>query len=216
MLKYFFAFIMLIHGLIHFMGFSKAYSYGNITQITKDISKPNGLVWFLVAILFVVATLLFLLKKESWPYIAIVAAVVSQILIITVWKDAKFGSIANVIVLLTAISAWNSQQFEAAYIRDVNTHLRKTNNFETDLLTEADIQTLPVPVQKYLRYSGAVNKPKVKNMKIVFDGEMRDKGKDFFKFISVQYNFFDDPTRLFFMKAKMYGLPVPGLSLLPK
>ena len=47
-------------------------------------------------------------------------------------------------------------------------------------------------------------------MKVVFDGEMRDKGKAFFKFTSVQFNFFDDPTRLFFMKAKMYGAPVPG------
>ena len=39
---------------------------------------------------------------------------------------------------------------------------------------------------------------------------MRDKGKDWFKFTAVQYNFFDEPTRLFFMKAKMYGVPVPG------
>ena len=210
MLKYFFAFIMLIHGLIHFMGFAKAYSYGNITQLTKDISKPNGLLWFLVAILFVVATVLFLLKKESWPYIAIVAAVISQILIIAVWKDAKFGSIVNVIVVLAAISAWSSQQFESTFIKDVKSHLLKTNNIKTDLLTEADIQPLPFPVQKYMRYCGVVNKPKVKNVKIIFDGEMRDKGKDFFKFNSVQYNFFDEPTRLFFMKAKMYGTTVPG------
>ena len=39
---------------------------------------------------------------------------------------------------------------------------------------------------------------------------MREKGKDWFPFRSVQYNFFDDPTRLFFMKAKMFGLPVLG------
>ena len=99
MLKYFFAFIMLIHGLIHFMGFAKAYNYGNITQLTKYISKPVGLLWLITAILFIVAVLLFLLKKESWPYIAIIAAVVSQILIITVWKDAKFGTIVNIIII---------------------------------------------------------------------------------------------------------------------
>jgi hypothetical protein len=210
MLKYFFALIMLIHGLIHFMGFAKAYNYGNITQLTKDISKPNGILWLLVALLFVVATILYLLKKDSWEYIAIIAAVVSQILIITVWKDAKFGSIANVIVIVVAIIAWSSNKFETSFINDVNTHLLKTNSVQTDVLTEADIENLPIPVKKYIRYSGAVNMPKVKNMRVVFDGQMRDKGKDFFKFTSVQYNFFDDPTRLFFMKAKMYGLPVPG------
>ena len=69
---------------------------------------------------------------------------------------------------------------------------------------------MPQPVQKYLRYVGVLNKPKVKNVRIVFDGEMRDKGKDWFKFRSVQYNFFDEPTRLFFMKAKMFGVTVPG------
>jgi hypothetical protein len=210
MLKYFFAFIMLIHGLIHFIGFAKAYNYSNITQITKDISKPNGLVWFLVAILFVLATLLFLLKKESWPYIAIIAAIISQILIITVWKDAKFGTIANIIVLFGAISSYASYHFEITFKADVVRHMAQTNFIDNNLLAEADIVLLPIAIQKYIRYAGAINKPKVKNMKVVFDGEMRDKGKDFFKFTSVQYNFFDDPTRLFFMKAKMYGASVPG------
>ncbi len=210
MLKYFFAFVMLIHGLIHFMGFAKAYNYGNITQITKDISKPNGVLWFFVALLFVAATFLYVSKKEIWPYIAIVAVIISQILIITVWKDAKFGSIANAIVLMAAISAWSSQRFETTFKADAKRHLSQTDFATNEILTEADIALLPHLVQKYIRYSGAVNKPKIKNMRIVFDGQMREKGKDFFKFTSVQYNFFDDPTRLFFMKATMFGTIVPG------
>ena len=210
MLKYLLAFILLIHGLIHFMGFAKAYNYGNITQLTKYISKPLGVLWLITAFLFIVAVLLFLLKKESWPYIAIIAAVISQILIITVWKDAKFGTILNIIILFVAIASYATYHFEMKFKADVNRHLAKTNFPNNDLLSEADIATLPNPVQKYIRYTGAINKPKVKNMRIVFDGEMRDKGKDFFKFNSVQYNFFDDPTRLFFMKAKMYGITLPG------
>jgi len=210
MLKYLFAFILLIHGLIHFMGFAKAYNYGNITQLTKYISKPVGLLWLFTAILFIVSVLLFLMKKESWPIIAIIAAVISQILIITVWKDAKFGTILNIIILFVAIASYATYHFEMKFKADVKRHLAKTNFPNSDLLSEADIATLPDPVQKYIRYTGAVNQPKVKNMKIVFDGEMRDKEKDFFKFNSVQYNFFDDPTRLFFMKAKMYGITLPG------
>src|ERR1035437_6036 len=210
MLKYFFSFIILIHGLIHIMGFAKAFGYGNITQLTKDISKPAGSLWLITAILFIVAVLLFLLKKESWPYIAIIAAVISQILIITVWKDAKFGTILNIIILFVAIASWATYHFEMEFKADVKRHIAQTNFSNNDLLTEADIALLPAPVQKYIRYAGAVNKPKVKNIKIVFDGEMRDKGKDFFKFNSVQYNFFDDPTRLFFMKARMYGTTVPA------
>ena len=210
MLKYLFAFIVLAHGLIHFMGFAKAFNYGNITQLTKYISKPAGTLWFATAVLFILVVALFLVKKESWPYTAIVAVIISQVLIFSVWKDAKFGTIANVIVLFVAIAAFGSQQFESTFSSDVKSHLLKTSNTQADLLTETDIQFLPLPVQKYFRYCNVLNKPKVKNMKVVFDGEMREKGKDFFKFNSVQYNFFGDPTRLFFMKAKMYGIPVPG------
>ena len=206
MIKYIFAFIMLIHGLIHCMGFAKAFNYGNITQLTRSISKTNGFLWFLVALLFVVATVLFLAKKESWPYVAISAAIISQILLITVWKDAKFGTIANAVILIAAIAGWGIQNFEAHFKNDVKQNLRRTNTFQTDVLTEDDLKPLPFPVKKYLRYCGVLNKPKVKNMKIVFDGQMREKGKDWFPFRSVQYNFFDEPTRLFFMKAKMFGI----------
>ena len=108
------------------------------------------------------------------------------------------------------IAAWGSQQFESKFSKDVKANLVRNKIIQTDLLTEADIQYLPQPVQKYLRYSGAINQPKIKNARIVFDGEMRDKGKDWFKFQSVQYNFIDEPARLFFMKAKMFGITLPG------
>ena len=208
MLKTIFVFIIIIHALIHFMGFAKAFGYGNITQLTKYISKPTGILWFTAAGLFIVAVILFLLKKESWAYIAIVAAILSQILIIIVWQDAKFGTILNAIILFVAIASLATHQFEMMFEADAKRHISQTNFSNSDLLTEADIVTLPLPVQKYIRYSGAINKPKVKSIKIVFDGEMREKGKDFFSFKSVQYNFFDNPTRLFFMKATMRGMPV--------
>ncbi len=210
MLKYLFAFIMLVHGLLHFMGFAKAFSYGNITQLTKEISKPAGMLWLATALLFVAATILFLLKSISWPFVALVAILISQFLIVSTWHDAKFGTIANVVILLVAIAGWASQNFETQYKHDVKAGLLRTGSIQTDVVTEADVRSLPLPLQKYLRYCGVIGKPKVNNMKVVFDGQMRDKGKGWFKFNSVQYNFFDAPTRLFFMKATMFGITVPG------
>jgi hypothetical protein len=209
-MKYIFAFILLVHGIIHMMGFTKAFEYGNITNITKAISKPLGAVWLTTAILFVVAMIMYLLKFESWPIVAIVASVISQVLIFTVWTDAKVGTVANVIIIVGAILGWGSINFESQFKKDVNNNLSRTSTLYADLVTEADIQSLPQPIQKYLRYVGVLNKPKVKNVRIVFNGEMRDKGKDWFRFRSVQYNFFDDPARLFFMRAKMFGVTVPG------
>ena len=210
MLKYLLAFIILIHGLIHFMGFTKPFNYRNITQISKEISKPSGMLWLLTAFLFIAATIILLVKKDAWIFVGLTAVIISQILIFTVWKDAKFGTIANIIILVAAVLSWGSYHFEKGYQKDVKENLQRTNALKTDLLTEPDLLPLPLPVQRYLKYTCVLNKPKLKNIHIVFEGQMRENGKDFFPFNCEQYNFFDEPTRLFFMKAKMKGFTVPG------
>ena len=43
---------------------------------------------------------------------------------------------------------------------------------DPQILTSKDIQSLPEPVQKYLIYVGAVGKPKVHNVRVVFNGSM--------------------------------------------
>lgn len=209
MLKYLFAFIILMHGLIHFMGFAKAYGYGDMKQLTLPISKPAGSLWMLTAFLFTAAAVLFLLKKESWMWIAFPAILLSQLLISMVWKDAKWGTIANVILLVVAILSFTTWRFEQQFKGDVKRLLQKKSSASA-LVTEADLQHLPQPVQRYLRYSGVVGKPVLYNMFVKFNGEMRSRGKDYFPFTSEQYNFFNEPTRLFFMKGKMFGITVPG------
>ena len=47
---------------------------------------------------------LFLLKKDGWAAVAVIAVVISQMLILRAWKDAKFGTVVNVIVLLVAVA----------------------------------------------------------------------------------------------------------------
>ena len=110
-LKCIFISIMLIHGLIHLMGFTKAFNYAEINQLSQPISKNTGLIWLLAAALFVVATALFLAKKDSWWMVATVAVVVSQLLIINNWQDAKFGSIANVFILVFVIVGFFQTKF---------------------------------------------------------------------------------------------------------
>lgn len=211
MLKYIFSFIMFAHGLIHFMGFAKGFGYGNITQLTKDISKPNGIFWLLTAILFVAATILFLLKKENWPYFAVVAVVISQILIITVWQDAKFGTIANVIILLFIIIGFFQINFKNEYRNEVKIGFEQTKNLPKTILIEDSIKDLPEPVKKYIRYAGCINKPIVHNFRIDFSGKIRShEKKEWMYLTSEQYNFIPMPTRLFYLDATMKGLPVAG------
>lgn len=210
MIKIIIAALLLLHGLIHFMGFAKAFNYGDMKQLTIPISKPVGMMWMATAFLLIAAFVLYLLKKEYWWMVAVPAIIISQVVIIMSWKDARFGTIANVLILIAAILSWGKDHFENSYHKDVKENLQRSNALVAEILTETDIQHLPPLVQHYLRYVGAVNKPKVKNVQIVFEGQMRDKGKEYFSFTSEQYNFFDEPTRLFFMKAKMMGTTVPG------
>ena len=211
MLRYLFVFIVFVHGLIHLLGFLKAFQLSEVSQLTQDISRPAGILWLVAMILFLATGGLFFSGSERvWPLLAFVSVALSQVLIFMAWQDAKFGTIANVIVLLVAIVGYSTWSFENGYRQDVKEGLERTAALKSDLITEKDLQPLPGPVQQYLRYVGMVGKPKVKNVRIVFEGEMRDKGKDWFQFTAEQHNFFDEPERFFFMKASVKGLPASG------
>jgi hypothetical protein len=81
-------------------------------------------------------------------------------------------------------------------------------------LAEDDLAALPPPVARYVRASGAVGRPRPRNMRVEFDALMWPKpGARPLVATSVQYSFFDRPARLFLMKARMFGLPVRALHL---
>lgn len=210
MIRYLFFFILLLHGLIHLLGFVKGFGISEVSQLTQPISRTAGVFWLTAALFFITTAITFLLGKEWWWIIAIPAVILSQILIVTTWQDAKFGTLANVIALLVVVLSVGIVLFERSFLNDANEHLNRTTSIPEEILTEADLLPLPDAVQRYLRSVGVVNKPKVRNMRVQFEGEMRSKGKEFFPFTSVQYNCFDEPTRMFFMKGKMFGMTVPG------
>ncbi len=158
--------MLLLHGIIHFMGFAKAFHYGNVAQFAKEISKPMGLLWLLTGLLFIVSTGLNMMKRDTWPILAMIAVLVSQILIFTVWRDAKFGTIANFIILLAAIIGFASSQFENKYKGDVRSAIEKSKT-HSEIITARDLERLPLPVKKYLVYVGVVGKPKINNVCIV-------------------------------------------------
>lgn len=212
MFRYLFFAVILLHGLIHLLGPAKAFQWAEVTQLTQPISRLQGWGWLLATLLFVVVGVLYWQHNATWFWWAIPAIVLSQLLIFQVWQDARFGTLANVLIGLGALLAWASWSFEQEFRADVRAALTEQATLPApDLLTEADLAPLPEPVQRYLRYTGCVNKPKVRNFKVVFSGEMRSKSMDWFPFTSEQYNFItDEPKRLFFMKGKIKGLPTPG------
>ena len=210
-MKIAFLIFVIIHGLIHLLGFVKAFGLSEVKQLTQTISQPFGVIWLLAFVFFAIAAIMFAFKNSHWWMFGLIALVTSQVLIIFFWHDAKFGTIANVIVLVVAIIGYGTSGFYSKYQNDVKTGLQQKAYFENSELTEADIQQLPEPVKKYLRFTGSIGKPKVNNFKIEFIGKIRkDEKSEWMPFICEQYNFMETPTRLFFMKATMKSLPVAG------
>ena len=211
MLKYIFIFVTLFHGLIHFMGFAKAYNYGNITQLTKEISKGTGIVWLATGFLFIICLALYIFKNQTWVCFGLVAIVLSQILIIYNWNDAKFGTIANIIIFVFVVIGFFQINFKNEYRNEVKIGFEETKNLPKTLLSEDSIKDLPEPVKKYIRYAGCLNKPIVHHFRIDFSGKIRShEKKDWMQLTSEQYNFIPAPTRLFYLDATMKGLPVAG------
>lgn len=150
-LHYLFTILIFIPGSIHCMGFAKAFNYRNITLLTKEISKLAGTMCPLTAFFFIAGTILFLSKKYVWWIAGLVTVIISQVLIFDVWKDAKFGTIAKIIILFVPIFSWLSIRFENDDKKDVRENLQRTNALQTEILTEADLQPLAQPLQLYLR-----------------------------------------------------------------
>ena len=103
-----------------------------------------------------------------------------------------------------------SLSFSNMYKAEVQKKLVPIDNIS--ILNETDIQHLPEPVQNYLRYTGAIGKPKIYNFRVVFSGGMKRKmrGK-WMDITSEQYNFYSDYARLFYVKSSLYGIPFDGL-----
>ncbi len=213
MFKVIFLLIVLLHALIHLLGFVKAYNLAEINQLTQPISKMSGILWLLATILFISVILLFILKQNYWWMIATVAILLSQILIFQSWSDAKFGTILNLIIVIPVIIAFFSalpSSYQNIYKSEVQKRLEPIENIPN--VSEKDTQHLPDSIQKYLQYTGVISRPKINNFRLLFKGEMKQKmdGK-WMDITSEQYNFYSNYTRLFYIRSSLYGIPFDGL-----
>ena len=200
--------LLILHGLIHLLGFAKAFGLAELPLLTQPISRTHGVVWLAAGLLMLASAL----TPVRWLWlVGAIAVVVSSFVIFSAWHDAKLGFVANVIVLLGVAYAFAAQgplSFAAEYRRDIASIL--TNPGTSATVTEADLTPLPAPIQRYLRLTGSVGQPRILNFRIQWKGRMRKSASEpWMSFQAEQVNTFDSvPTRLFSMRAVMKGLPV--------
>lgn len=215
-MRWVFAFIVVLHGLIHLMGPAKAFGYADLPQLAQPVSRGMGLWWATAAMLMLAAAAALFLWARGWWIIGAAALVVSQAVIFASWTDAKAGTAANLILLAGVAYGFFTQgptSFRARYEQDVRAGVARL--VETPVLTDADLAPLPDPVQRYLRATGMVGRPRIQNYRVRFRGRIRSgPGARWMRFEADQQSFADRPTRLFWIRATMMGIPIDGLHRL--
>jgi hypothetical protein len=172
MIRIIFAIIVILHGLIHLIGFMRAFKLATISQLTQSISRPVGLLWLFTALLFLAVSVIFLIKEEWWWMIAAPAILLSQVLIIICWQDAKYGTIANIIILIATIVSFGNWQFQTMVRREIKSFNTITSG-EKRILTNDMLDTLPTVVQKWLKRSNVTGKEMIQTVYLEQKGEMR-------------------------------------------
>lgn len=173
MLRLAFAFLLLIHGLVHLMGFVKGFKYAEISQLVQPISKSAGAAWLMAALFFTGAAVLFLLKKDSWWMIAALAVVWSQILLFNNWQDAKFGTILNAIALVGIVLGYGNWSFQSMIQRELKAF--QTASVPGKMLRPEMLAPLPPVVRAWLEHSNVIGKEIVQTVHLQQTGQMKTK-----------------------------------------
>ncbi|HRK05023.1 MAG TPA: hypothetical protein PLW14_07995 [Chlorobiota bacterium] len=213
-MKYVFSVVLAVHGLIHLIGFAKAFSLANVPSIHVDVSRPAGVVWLVTAIMFVIAAILVVTSSSSWWIFGSLAVIPSQVLIIQTWSDSKYGTIVNCVILIPlvismlSVAPWSfARRFES----DVATSLQqsvKNVSLANKPLTENDIHHLPDIVQQYLHFTGSVGRSRIWNYRVSMKGRLRSEpSSDWMEMQVQQHSFVRPNARHFLVHASMYGVP---------
>jgi hypothetical protein len=97
-----YAVVVLFHGLIHVMGVVEGFGLADVEQLTEPVSSAEALLWLVAGAAVVAAAVMTVLRSRGWWLVTVVAALVSQVAILTSWTDARAGTAVNVLMLVAA------------------------------------------------------------------------------------------------------------------
>lgn len=208
------ALCLVLHGVIHVMGFAKAFGYAELAQLRTPISPAMGVVWALAALAFAIAAAMCVAMPRWWWAPAVVGVALSSMAIASSWGDARAGAVVDAAVLAMAAAAffvdgpWSQR---ATYARDVARLAVSGDTPAVRVVTDADLAPLPPPVQRYLRGAGVVGHPRVESFRVRMHGRIRSGPEaGWMPLVAEQVNTLRPPARLFYLDAKLLGLPVTG------
>jgi hypothetical protein len=205
--------LLALHGAIHLLGFVKSIRPAAVPGLRQPIALPLGVLWLVTALLLAGAAAMVLAGARAWWGPALAGIVLSQLLVVAAWRDARFGTLANLIVLvpvLVVVLDFRPGSLRSLFGREV--HAALAQPVDATLVTEADLAPLPAPVQRWLRRAGVVGRARVSNFHAVLRAEMRGApDAPWMTARADHWEFFHPAERLFYMTAERAGVPIAVL-----
>ena len=107
------AIYLIVHGVIHLIGFVVFWQIAEIEDISYkttvlagrlDIGDVGmrvlGVVWLLIAVAFVIAGVAIFFSPPWWWSFTLAVTIASLIVTLLGWPDARYGVLANIIILV--------------------------------------------------------------------------------------------------------------------
>jgi len=108
-MRWLFFALIVAHGLVHLLGFATAFDFAELPRLDAPISRAAGIAWLTASLALFATGALLILAPRIWWAVGLAAVVLSQIVIVSAWSDARFGTIANVVILAGVVYGFASQ-----------------------------------------------------------------------------------------------------------
>src|SRR5688572_3297103 len=148
-----------LHGLLHVIGL--------------QWGKAVGAVWGIASLVLLGAAAMLLLRNDHWWMVAAAGLLLSQILIVTHWKQARAGTVLNLVLAIPIVVAAGQARFHRHSQLAVQRLVARVPATAPAVVTAEELEPLPAPVRRWLQSSGVVGRERAQVVRLHQRGELR-------------------------------------------
>jgi hypothetical protein len=211
------ALFLALHGCAHLVGFRAALwptqdllskLQGGVLGIGHTGSRVLGLLWGGIALSYLASAGLLLARSSSWTSVALVASATSLLMCALFWPAARIGLYIDVALLLVVllISRSGGDFLARSFARELHEAQLPAAPPAAEMVDEQSIAGLPEPVKRYLRFMGAVGRPRDWALRAHFRARFRREPGEWLDCEAFQYDSRRQVSRLFVMQLSLKRL----------
>jgi len=208
------ALLLALHGCAHLVGFRAAFwptqellskVQGGVLAVGHFGSQVLGIFWAGIALSYLVSAGLLLARSSSWTSVVVGASGMSLLICALFWPDARIGLYIDVALLLIVLllSRRGGDFLARCFARELREADLPGAPPVPEMVSEQSIAELPEPVKRYLRFMGAVGRPRDWALRAHFRARFRLKPGEWLDCEALQYDTRHKVSRLFLMQLSL-------------